>query len=113
MSSRVCSLQILKALTIRGEAAVQEIRVHLEQRLLALGRKVSAIVDYDNFTVFPDALEAYIEMAHEVADRHYSRVSRYTTSALLRSKLGNALSQRGVSPHIFESFDEARRHLGS
>ncbi|WP_415838239.1 acyl CoA:acetate/3-ketoacid CoA transferase, partial [Polaromonas hydrogenivorans] len=98
--------------TVRSEADVQEIRAHLEQRLQALGRKVPAIVDYDNFTVLPDALEAYIEMAHEVAERHYSRVSRYTTSAFLRSKLGDALSRRGVAPHIFESADEARQHLG-
>ena len=98
--------------TVRSEADVQEIREHLEQRLQALGRKVPAIVDYDNFTVLPDALEAYIEMAHEVAARHYSRVSRYTTSAFLRSKLGDALNRRGVAPHIFESADEARRHLG-
>ncbi|MEO7952974.1 MAG: acyl CoA:acetate/3-ketoacid CoA transferase, partial [Polaromonas sp.] len=98
--------------TVRTEADVEEIRGHLEQRLQALGRKVPAIVDYDNFTVLPDALEAYIEMAREVAERHYSRVSRYTTSAFLRSKLGEALSRRGVAPHIFESSDEARRHLG-
>ena len=98
--------------TVRTEADVQEIRTHLEQRLQVLGRKVPAIVDYDNFTVLPDALEAYIEMAHEVAARHYSRVSRYTTSAFLRSKLGDALSRRGVAPHIFESAEEARRHLG-
>jgi propionate CoA-transferase len=98
--------------TVRSEADVQEIREHLEQRLQALGRKVPAIVDYDNFTVLPDALEVYTEMAHEVAARHYSRVSRYTTSAFLRSKLGDALNRRGVAPHIFESADEARRHLG-
>jgi propionate CoA-transferase len=98
--------------TVRSEADVQEIRGHLEQRLQALGRKVPAIVDYDNFTVLPDALEAYIEMAHEVAARYYSRVSRYTTSAFLRSKFGDALNRRGVAPHIFESADEARRHLG-
>jgi propionate CoA-transferase len=98
--------------TVRTQADVQEIRAHLEQRLQALGRKVPAIVDYDNFTVLPDALEAYVEMAHEVAERHYSRVSRYTTSAFLRSKLGDALSRRGVAPHIFESSDEARWHLG-
>jgi propionate CoA-transferase len=47
-----------------------------------------------------------------VAARYYSRVSRYTTSAFLRSKLGDALNRRGVAPHIFESADEARRHLG-
>ena len=85
----------------------------LEARLLALGRKVPAIVDYDNFSVLPDALDAYIGMVHNVAGRHYSRVSRYTTSAFLRSKLGEALQQRGVAPHIFESAVQARDHLAA
>jgi propionate CoA-transferase len=77
-----------------------------------LGRKVPAIVDYDNFTVLPDALDAYTAMVQEVAGRWYSRVSRYTTSAFMRSKLGDALHHRGVAPHIFESAEEARRFLG-
>jgi len=47
----------------------------------------------------------------DLAGRHYSYVTRYTTSAFLRSKLGEALQQRDVAPHIFESADEARAHL--
>jgi H+/gluconate symporter-like permease len=35
-------------------------------------------------------------------------VSRYTTSGFLRIKLGEALENRGVAPHIFESADEAK-----
>lgn len=98
--------------TVRSVADVQEIRTHLVHQLQPLGRKVPAIVDYDNFMVMPDALDAYIAMVHEVAECYYSRVSRYTTSAFLRSKLGAALHQRGVAPHIFESADEAMQHLG-
>ena len=47
-------------------------------------------------------------MVREVAGAHYSQVSRYTTSAFLRAKLGRALEQRGVAPHIFDSADLAR-----
>ena len=68
-------------------------------------------MDYDNFVVQPDVLDAYIAMAHEIAECYYSRVSRYTTSAFLRSKLGDALHLRGVAPHIFESAAEAMHHL--
>jgi propionate CoA-transferase len=85
----------------------------LEASLITLGQKVPAIVDYDNFQVLPDALDAYVGMVHNVASRYYSRVSRYTTSAFLRSKLGQALQHRGVAPHIFESAEQARRHLGN
>jgi propionate CoA-transferase len=98
--------------TARDAADVERIRAALEDRLVPLGRKVPAIVNYDNFTVLPDALDAYIAMVHDVAGGYYSKVSRYTTSAFLRSKLGDALHCRGVAPHIFESAEQARRHLG-
>ena len=102
-----------EGMTVRSPADVEQIREVLEARLQALGRKVPAIVDYDNFSVLPDTLDAYIGMVHDVAGRHYSRVSRYTTSAFLRSKLGEALEQRGVAPHIFESVAQARDHLAA
>ena len=41
----------------------------------------------------------------------YSGVTRYTTSGFLRTKLGDALKQRAVSPHIYESAEEAGAHL--
>lgn len=50
-------------------------------------------------------------MARSVSQRHYLRVTRYTTSAFLRAKLGDALSKRRVPPHVFESAEDARRHL--
>jgi propionate CoA-transferase len=40
-------------------------------------------------------------------DRWYDGVTRYTTSAFLRAKLGDALSRRKLAPHIFESEEEA------
>jgi len=100
-----------ESLTVRTEADVDQIRAALEQRLRPLGRKVPAIVDYDNFSVLPDAMDAYSAMVRDVAGRHYSRVSRYTTSVFMRSKLGDALAQRGVAPHIFETAADARRQL--
>ena len=100
-----------EGITVRSVQDVEQIRAMLEARLQPLGRKVPAIVDYDNFNVLPDALDAYVDMAHEVAARHYSRVSRYTTSAFLRSKLGEALRLRGVAPHIFETAQAAHGHL--
>ncbi len=96
---------------VRDQADVDRIRALLLARLLPLGRKVPAVVDYDNFTVLPDALDAYVDMASEVAQAHYSTVCRYTTSAFLRAKLGDALRQRGVAPHIFETAAEASAHL--
>jgi propionate CoA-transferase len=44
-------------------------------------------------------------------DNYYWGVTRYSTSAFLRVKLGDALTSRGVAPHIYESAEEARKHL--
>ena len=100
-----------EGLTVRSVADVQAIRDALETRLSPLGRKVPAMVDYDNFEVATDVLDAYSDMVHDVASRHYVRVTRYTTSTFLRAKLGEALLQRGVAPHIFESSADARNQL--
>ncbi|MBS0448994.1 MAG: acyl CoA:acetate/3-ketoacid CoA transferase [Proteobacteria bacterium] len=100
-----------EGLTVRTLADVEALRNVLETNLSGLGRMVVALVDYDNFLVMPDVLDAYIDMASDVAGRYYAKVTRYTTSAFLRAKLGEALLQRGVAPHIFESAHDARRGL--
>jgi propionate CoA-transferase len=100
-----------EGLTVRRAEDVQALRAALELRLGKLGRMVPALVNYDNFLVLPDVLDAYTDMVRDVASLHYSRVTRYTTSAFLRAKLGEALLQRGVAPHIFESAADAHRNL--
>ena len=79
--------------------------------LKPLGHKVHAIVNYDNFTIFPDIIDEYSAMVSDLVDRFYSGATRYTTNGFLRSKLGDALDRRAVAPHIFETADEASAHL--
>jgi len=43
--------------------------------------------------------------------RFYEKVTRYTTSAFLRMKIGDGLNVRGMAPHIYESREEARKGL--
>jgi propionate CoA-transferase len=50
-------------------------------------------------------------MVSDLVDRFYLGVTRYTTSAFLRAKLGDALKQRALAPHIYESAEEARENL--
>ncbi|HEV7915352.1 MAG TPA: CoA-transferase, partial [Albitalea sp.] len=97
--------------TVRSLADVAAIRAALESKLAPLGRKVDAIVDYDNFMVLPDAWDAYVDMVRDVAQAHYSNVTRYTTSAFVHAKLGSALRDRNVPPHIFDSAEEATGRL--
>jgi propionate CoA-transferase len=56
-------------------------------------------------------MDEYAEMVKYLVDRYYTDVTRYTTSAFLRMKLGDALTTRGVAPHIYESREEARKAL--
>ena len=98
-------------LSVRSIADVERIRQLVEARLAPLGHKVYAIVNYENFTIVPEAIDAYTEMVRGLVDRFYSGVTRYTTSNFLRVKLGDALRDRQLAPHIYESADEARAHL--
>ncbi len=47
-------------------------------------------------------------MVRYMETHYYTTASRYTTSAFLRLKLGEALARRRVAPHIFETRDEAQ-----
>ena len=73
--------------------------------------KVYAIVNYDNFEIAPEVEDEYAQMVKGLVERYYWNVTRYTTSGFLRLKLGQALPERGVAPHIYESSDEALKHL--
>jgi propionate CoA-transferase len=96
---------------VRHAEDVEHVRASLLKHLSAREKKVPAIVNYEGFTVLPDALDAYVDMAQEVALAHYSSVSRYTTAAFLRAKLGRAFQQRGMVPHIFGSERDALAYL--
>jgi propionate CoA-transferase len=97
--------------TVKTLDDVEAIRKEVERHALPLNRRIYAIVNYDNFTIFPDVLDAYSDMVRDLMDRFYLGVTRYTTSGFLRMKLGDALSRRSVAPYIFESSEEARAHL--
>jgi propionate CoA-transferase len=98
-------------LVVRSRADIEEIDRRVRAKLEPLGRKVFAIVNYDDFEINPEMMDEYAEMVREVMERHYLGVTRYTTSAFLRLKLGESLSRRQVAPHIYESVEEARIRL--
>jgi propionate CoA-transferase len=99
--------------SVRTIQDVEDIRSKVGQILSPLNKKVYCIVNYDNFSINPDVVDAYSEMVEDVVSRFYTGVTRYTTSAFLRMKLGESLSKRNLSPHIYESAEEAREELRS
>jgi propionate CoA-transferase len=96
---------------IRNQDDVEQIRRIVDALLSPLGRKVYAVVNYDNFNILPDIIDEYSAMVHDLVDRFYSGVTRYTTSSFLRAKLGDALKQRALAPYIYETAEEATAHL--
>ena len=89
----------------------EAIRQQVQRNLGTLGHKTYAVVNYDNFTIDQDLIDPYTDIIKDLMDRFYSGVTRYTTSAFLRMKLGDALEQRDVAPYIYETAGEARRHV--
>ncbi len=85
-------------------AAKDRIRAIVEP----LGHKVYAVVNYDGFMLDRDVEDAYLDAVQEMGERYFHGVTRFTTSAFMHAKLGDALATRGVAPHIFESEEEAK-----
>jgi propionate CoA-transferase len=101
----------LERFNMRDERDIDRIRQIVVDRIAPLGKRVYAIVNYDNFRIEPELLDAYSAMVRGLMDKYYADVTRYTTSGFLRMKLGDALERRGVAPHIYESAAEAETSL--
>ena len=98
-------------LAVRRTADIAAIQAEVDKRLAPLGRRVHVIVNYDHFSISPELLGPYSDMVKGLVERYYSGVSRFTTNGFLRMKLGEALRQHGVTPHLFTSEAEARADL--
>jgi propionate CoA-transferase len=99
-----------EGLSVRTRKDVLELHRALEERCSAIGRKVRAIVNYDAFRVDEEMEKFYSDFVFVIERKYFEKVSRYTTSAFMRMKLGKLLA-RSVAPHIFESQIDARRFL--
>jgi propionate CoA-transferase len=97
--------------TVRDQRDIERIARIVEEMLSPLGHRVYVVVNYERFTIDADVLADYSAMVSSLVERFYLGITRYTTSAFLRAKLGDALSQRAVAPHIYESADEALAQL--
>jgi propionate CoA-transferase len=98
-------------LSVRSLADVAAVHAEIKRRLDEIGHKVYGIVNYDHFDLAPEVADEYAAMVRQLVDHYYFGVSRYTTSGFLRAKLGKALKQRGVAPHIYESAAQALKHI--
>src|SRR3954464_491325 len=96
-----------EGLQVRTIEDVELIRREFERTCRAIGRKVHLIVNYDGFGLDEAVSDAYFSTITYLQQQYYATASRYTTSAFLRLKLGSALSDRALAPHVFETKTEA------
>jgi propionate CoA-transferase len=96
-----------EGLQVRTIEDVELIRREFERTCRAIGRKVHLIVNYDGFTLDEAVSDAYFSTITYLQQQYYETASRYTTSAFLRLKLGSALADRNLAPHVFETRAEA------
>ncbi len=103
----------LAGYSVKTEKDINDVKVTIENLLKPLNKKVYAIGNYDGFNINPDLIDKYTAMQSYIVKKYLFKVTRYTTSAFLRMKLGDSLEKRGLAPHIYESKAEAHQFLES
>jgi propionate CoA-transferase len=94
-------------LEVKGMDLITDTVAKIREICEPLGHKVYAVVNYDGFQLDREFEDAYLDAVQEMGERYFHGVTRFTTSAFMRAKLGQALESRGVAPHIYESEEEA------
>jgi propionate CoA-transferase len=94
-------------LQIHSQKDVEDIGHAAEALCKSIGKKIGVVVNYDNFQIDENVVDDYSAMVKRLSDQYYTDVSRYTTSAFMRLKLGEALERRGLAAHIYETPQEA------
>ena len=84
----------LAKMNIRTPDDMSEIKGRVETVLAPLGRKVDVVVNYDQTQIDDNLTHAWSDMVDDLEARLYKRVTRYSTSAFLRRKLGQTLERR-------------------
>jgi len=92
---------------------VDLVRREVERSCRSIGKPVALVANYDGFYLDPAVSDTYFSMIAYLEQRYYSSASRYSTSAFMRLKLGEGLSERHVAPHIFETQDDAQQFARS
>jgi propionate CoA-transferase len=101
----------LEGMHVKTRDDCDRVRRVIEDKVQEIGRKVALVVNYDNFRIDAAVADTYAAMVRYLETHYYTTASRYTTSAFLRMKLGEALSRRSVAAHIFETSAEAHAFI--
>ena len=82
----------LERLTIKTQADIDALQAAVSTLLTPMNHRVHAIVNRDHLSIPPDLEAAYHAMTADLYEQFYADITRYTTSAFLRLKLGQTLA---------------------
>lgn len=100
-----------EGLRLDTEEDAAKLAAELEAELASYGRRLAAVVNYDNFRLAPAAADRYWEMIRHNTTHYLSSTTRYSTNAFFRHQLRERFSEGGLDGHLYRSFDEAVHHL--
>jgi propionate CoA-transferase len=99
-------------LRIRTTGDVAQVKARVESLLEGHPNRVDVIVNYDGSRIDDEIAADYAAMVANLDDRFYDRVTRYSSSAFMRMKLGKALDRAlNRAPYIFETAEDAKTYL--
>jgi propionate CoA-transferase len=101
----------LSGLAIETRGQLKKHSETMHKFFKGLGQKVNVISNFDGRTVAPKLRTIHADFLAELEKEYYLSAARYTTSAFLRQKLGQDLNNREISPHIFETAEEAAAYI--
>jgi propionate CoA-transferase len=101
----------LEGWSARSKRDIDDLRKILIDACQKIGKRVNQVVNLDNFRISEHLYDYYAEMIQYMLENYYLTTTRYTTSAFLRLKLKEALSKRGIAPHVFERKEDAHSFL--
>ncbi|MBY6242147.1 acyl CoA:acetate/3-ketoacid CoA transferase [Methylosinus sp. Sm6] len=101
----------LEGWSARSKRDIDDLRSMLIDACQKIGKRVNQVVNLDNFRISEHLYDYYAEMIQYMLENYYLTTTRYTTSAFLRLKLKEALSKRGIAPHVFERKEDAHTFL--
>ncbi|USX15804.1 acyl CoA:acetate/3-ketoacid CoA transferase [Oxalobacteraceae bacterium OTU3CAMAD1] len=96
---------------VSDAATIERICELVSERLAPLGRRVPAVINYDNFSIAPDLMDEYVEAVDQLAERYYSKVTRYAHSTFMRASLGRAFRRIEKDAALFANSAEALLRL--
>ena len=103
----------MEGMHVKTRDDVDRVRRVIEERVHTIGHKVAFVANYTGLHIDPSVVDTYAAMVRYLETNYYTTASRYTTSAFMRVKLGEAMSRRQVAPHIFETREEAHAFVAA